>query len=75
MKILFKNVGRDDRSWEAEFDCLDHKEMVKEVKRNSIVLSSNIEFFIDDQNRFGQIIVGGFRVIGTFEIVGAEATV
>jgi len=63
-KVKFINVGRDDKCWEAETATVDHDWLYAQVKKNMAILSSGVEFYEN-----GSIVVGGFRIVGKFEVM------
>lgn len=67
MIIHFKNVGRNKRSWDAECKELDYDWFYSQVKRNAIVMSTDLDFLLNDTET-GGTICAGFHDIGTFEI-------
>lgn len=62
--VTFTDVGRNKRSWEAELP-LTESAFIRSIKLHSALMSQGIEI---DFKR-GWIIVGGFRVVGHFEII------
>lgn len=64
--VHFKDVGRDKRTWSAEFKSLDHKTMYREVKSKGGLMSSDIDFCLES----GSVIVGGWRTVGKFTVSG-----
>lgn len=75
MKVKFVNVGRANKTWEAEtcevtFEWLEHQ-----VKKTGGLMSNSIDFTDDrvgedllDNGAFGSVIVGGFRPVGKYYI-------
>jgi hypothetical protein len=69
MKIHFKDVGRDKRSWSQDFgNAATQEEIAKAAKRGAGLMSSCVDAEIYEQGDGGEIIVGGFRTVGTFTI-------
>jgi len=68
MKVNFINVGSNNMSWTAEIEKLDHDLFYNEVKSKMAIMSSGIDFSIDDNGINGQVIVGGMRIVGEFQI-------
>ncbi len=71
-KIAFKDVGRGNSCWTEEMPEIDDESLYKSVKKNGGIMSQEIDFYWDDKN-IGQIVVGGFRVVGTFEVIDVSA--
>ncbi len=68
MKIRFSNVGRDKKTWEDEIPLdsegyLAERQMYASVKRQSALMSADIDF-----SDSGEIYAGG-RNVGKWEIV------
>lgn len=61
----FENVGRNKACFSATIETND--DMFKAVRPH--LMSSEIEFHIDDAFSDGRIIVGGFREVGKFWLV------
>ena len=72
MKVKFKGVGASNQNWTADIEKLDHDLFYSEVKSSGAIMSSDIDFSVDDNGINGQIIVGGFRVVGEFEVLGGR---
>jgi hypothetical protein len=69
MKIHFKEVGRDKRSWTQDFsNTATEDEIAKAAKRGAGLMSSCVDAAIYEQGDGGEIVVGGFRTVGTFTI-------
>lgn len=73
MKIKFIEVGRMKRTWESEcpaknVDELDYNWMYSQVKKNGLVMSSDLDFFVNEDGKSGTI-TAGFYTIGKFQIV------
>jgi len=69
MKIHFKDVGRDKRSWTEDFPkTATEQQIAKAAKRGAGLMSSCVDAEIHEQGDGGKIYVGGFRPVGTFTI-------
>ena len=69
MKVSFKQVGRDKRSWEKDFgNQVTESQIAKEAKRGASLMSSEVDAEIDESGHAGAIFVGGWREVGTFVI-------
>lgn len=66
MKVTFKNLGRDSRSFSVEMKKLTYDNLYKEVK--GCLASKLIDFDYNDETRKGTVWVGGFRCVGEFEV-------
>jgi hypothetical protein len=63
VKVLFFEVGRSKANFEAEYKGeLIYEWLYEQVK--PYLMSDTIDFTED-----GKIVVGGFRVVGRFQIV------
>lgn len=71
MKIHFKEVGRDKRSWTAESKSPSESWLAKEAKRGAALMSSGVDVILNDLGTSGVILVGGWRQVGTFTIEAA----
>ena len=71
MKIHFKEVGRDKRSWTAESKSPSESWLAKEAKRGAALMSSDVDATLSDSGASGIILVGGWRQVGTFTIESA----
>jgi hypothetical protein len=73
--VKFSNVGRNKKTWTANIPCeggtLDANAMIGSIRRSRALLSSSI-----DVDESGNVTVGGFRVVGRWDVVGdaVEAT-
>ena len=78
MKVHFKDVGRDKKTWSAE--CPENEQddpwdwMYRQIRARGSVMSRDIDFYQTDESS-GKIVVGAVRVIGTYSIerVSAES--
>ena len=73
MIVKFKNVGRNNISWESvspeiTYDDLEYEWLYFQVKKYGLVMSNNIDFFLKEGETSG-IITAGFHKIGEFEII------
>jgi hypothetical protein len=68
MIVDFINVGASNHNWRAEVEKLDHDLFYKEVQNKGAIMSSDIDFSIDDSGINGQVIVGGMRIVGEFKV-------
>lgn len=66
MKIHFKQVGRDKRSWTAENKNPSESWLAKEAKRGGGLMSSDVDVEMNDDGSTGVVIVGWFREVGQF---------
>lgn len=72
MKVRFSNVGRGKKTWDADIPCvggnLDGSAMLKSIRMSGSLGSRVID--LDDD---GNIIVGGFRIVGRWDAIGGLA--
>ncbi len=67
MKVLFKDIGRDKKSWEKQM-YPDADLIAKEASK--ALASRDVEASFDEDSLVaGDIIVGGMRFVGRFEVV------
>lgn len=72
-KVIFKDIGRDRRSWTKDFPRDPSLEAIaKEAKRSGGLLSRDIEAVVDDDGRTGAIFAS-FRPVGVFVILKETA--
>jgi hypothetical protein len=70
--VNFSNVGRNKRSWSKTFpQGVTTGHIAREAKRNGGLMSSEVDAELNDGGSMGHIIVGGWRVVGTFTITPA----
>lgn len=69
MKIQFKEVGRNKKTWTAEVNELSESALLREIKKSGALMSRGVDVVLDDGDTSGLIIVGGWRTVGTFEIL------
>lgn len=69
MKVHFKNVGGFNMQWTAEVPEITFDNLYKQVKSKGAIYSRDIDFKYNDETKTGEIIVGMFRKVGTFEVV------
>ena len=71
--VRFIEVGRLKKTWAAAIPtdingCLDGLAMIKSIKKHKALGSRDIDFGDD-----GGIYVGGFRLVGRFEVKAIDA--
>lgn len=64
--MTFFNVGRDKKAWTAEIRELEHGALYRQVKANGNIMSSDVDFLLDDEAKHGTVIVDCFRAVGEF---------
>ncbi len=72
VKVLFKDVGRRKASWEADLPVLDESALLRSISKNGGLASRDVDVTLNADGS-GVIIVGGFRVVGSFYLVGEPA--
>lgn len=73
-EVTFSSVGRGKVSWKQTFEEIDADVMCRAVKGKAHLMSNDIDLAWDNEERHkGTVIVGGFRVVGTFEVTGVSA--
>lgn len=67
--IHFKDVGRDKKTWTAQFNkTVTELDIAREVRKSGALMSSEIDAEFDENATTGTIIVGGWRAVGKFAI-------
>lgn len=64
--VRFSKVGRRKLSWRAVLGEVTQDTMVQEIKKNGGLMSSDIDFSLNETLDGGTVVVGGFRSVGTF---------
>lgn len=62
--VKFIGVGRNKRSWQTEYDALSESALTREVRKSKALMSHGIDVILRDDQRSGEVIVGGFRCVG-----------
>lgn len=72
MRVVFKTVGRDRKTWAEiipeEFRNDPWNWMAKAIRKSGALRSQDVDFETDDDDRTGTIVVGDFRAVGRYEI-------
>lgn len=71
VKVEFRNVGRGKRTWTATLPDLSDVSLLREIRKNGGLASRGVEVEMEEDGT-GAIFVGGWRMVGTFEVVGAR---
>jgi hypothetical protein len=76
MNIEFRNVGRGKRTWTAEIseEGGEHyicERLLREIKKSKALGSRGIDIQYDPGTWDGEILVGGFRPVGTFRVASS----
>lgn len=69
MQVRFIDVGGFNMNWTADLPELNYDNLYKAVKSKGALGSQDIEFTYDENSKKGDIVVGMFRTVGTFEVV------
>ena len=73
MKILYKDIGRNKRSWEETCAYADLDKIARSAKKKGGLMSRSVEAAYDETDKLqatkGTIFVGMFRAVGTFELI------
>jgi len=67
MKIEFKDVGRDKKSWTANVSKLDHASLYRAVKKAGALRSRDVDFGMEMTDGWGRIFAG-FQCVGSWRI-------
>ena len=70
MKIHFRNVGREKKSWTAEVGDLHDDTLIREIRREGALMSQGIDFAWNNEGTGGGIFVGIFRKVGDYWVEG-----
>lgn len=65
--VEFFEVGRDKRSWHATI-VPTPAAILKQIKKRGGLISRDIGLVWKEGDTGGQIVVGGFRAVGTFRL-------
>jgi hypothetical protein len=69
MIVHFHSVGRDKKTWSKSFGAkVTESQIAKEAKSSARLMSSDVDAITNDDGSSGDIIVGGWRTVGTFTI-------
>jgi hypothetical protein len=68
--IIFHDVGRGKLCWKEEVESLSDKTLLKCIKSRHALASNTVEFYWNEDQCSGTIVVGGFRTVGTFSVQG-----
>lgn len=63
--IHFEGVGRDKKSWSAQFKMLTHSVIMKSIRTHGALMSRDVELDFDTAT-----IYAGFRSVGKFRVEG-----
>lgn len=67
MQFKLINIGRNKVNKTITVKSED--QLIKAVKREGMLMSNDIDLFTEDDGKTYQVIVGGFRPVGTVERV------
>ena len=70
MTINFRNVGRENKNWDAEVTDLHDGTLTSEIRRNGALRSQGIDYAWNNEGTGGAIYVGVFRKVGDFWVEG-----
>ena len=69
MKVEFTNVGRNKKSWIADLPVVNDARLHEAVKKSGALASRDIDFTFEDDEQSGEVLVGGFRAVGTWKVI------
>lgn len=73
MKVQFEDVGRGKVSFVVDIPIvegeLSYQAMELACRHNGRLMSSDVDFSCDPDGQHGEVIVGGFRVVGRWKAV------
>ena len=72
MTVNFTSVGRDHKNWSEELPGLSDRVLLASIRRNSALMSRNVEFAWDESGENAVIIVGGLRCVGKLSVSGGR---
>lgn len=70
MTVQFENVGRNKKSWTADIEEINGDLLMRQIRKHGALGSRDVSFLWDDDTNEGVVVVGGFRQVGTFRVVG-----
>jgi hypothetical protein len=65
IRVIFTEVGPRKLSWEAQTETLTYSWLMKQIRAKRALMSRGVDF--DEET--GGIYVGGFRRVGSFQII------
>lgn len=70
MKVDFIDVGRDKKSWSAEYKVGDDFSQwwIRQIRKHGALMSRDIEFVCSNAEGSKVTILAGFRPVGTIVI-------
>jgi hypothetical protein len=66
MKVTFKNLGHANKTFTTEIKELCYDELYRVAK--PYIISREIDFYYDAENKKGKVVVGIVRNVGEFEV-------
>ena len=71
-KVTYRDVGREKRAWSTTFPGEMCESMVEaiwiDVRKKGGLASRDLDVSYDPKASRGAVIVGGFRVVGSFTV-------
>lgn len=77
MTVIIENVGRSKATWSIETwgePRVAAEAILKAVKAKRVLASQDIDVTWHEGGESGEILVGGWRPVGTWRAVGKEET-
>lgn len=70
-RVKFSDVGAGRATWEADVKSISNGTLLREVKRRHALASRFVDFEVDDDDwpPRGDIVVGGMRAVGRWEVI------
>jgi hypothetical protein len=62
--VTFQNVGRSKATFSTTMEKINGPSLLRAVRPH--LMSSDIDFTADEEERVGLVVVGGFRTVGEF---------
>lgn len=75
--VSFDNVGRNNETWEETFDEVSDDDLLRAIRRKASIMSADLSIHwyarkkidgVRPESTTAEIVVGGFRGIGTLTI-------
>lgn len=69
VRIQFRNVGRDKKTWTADVADVSDEVLIRQIRREGALMSRDIDVLWNDSHTGGAIYVGIWRKVGDFVVL------